>query len=115
MIPNGTIQVGVRPGENFELFMPDNFPFAKDTVDGIAPTGGTEVYMLLATVHPADFSPFVQGGFRGLDALLKAGAHRLEELLNLMLEGLGTRDSRRNRVPSDEEWTTVERSFFLTR
>jgi hypothetical protein len=29
------------------------------------------------------------------------------------LTGCGTRDVQRNRVPPDEEWTTVQRSFFL--
>lgn len=115
LLPNRTIEVGVRAGDEIELFMPDNFPFATDTVAGMTLTGGTEVYKLLAAVHPADFSSFVQDGFRSLDALLKAGAHRLEELLNLMLEGLGTRDSRRNRVPPDEEWITVERAFYFSR
>lgn len=115
LAPGKAIQVGVRAGEEIELFIPEEFPFTKDTVSGAEPTGGTEVFKLLATTHQADFSTFVQEGFRGIDDLLRSGAHRLEELLNLMLAGVGTRDARPNRARADEEWTTEERAFFLSR
>jgi hypothetical protein len=107
--PGKSIQIGVRAGDELDLYVPDNFPYIPDPNDEM-PVGGTETFKLLATTHEADFSLLVQEGFKAI-----GGNKPLEQLLDMALAGYGTRDTRRNRVPPDEEWTTVERSFFLRR
>ena len=108
-----SIQIGVRQGDEIELYMPEDFPYTPDPNDEV-PAGGTEVFKLFATTHESDFSLLVQEGYRDLGQ--GAGADTpLGQLLGMALTGQGTREARRNRVPSDEEWTTVERSFFLQR
>jgi hypothetical protein len=110
-----SIEIGVRVGDEVELYMPDNFPYVPDPKDK-EPDGGTETFKLIATTHEADFSLLAQAGFRDIGPRTAKGAGSpLGQLLDMALTGHGTRDSRRNRVPPDEEWTTVERSFFLQR
>ena len=115
LAPGKSTQIGVRVGDEVELYMPDNFPYVPDPEDKL-PAGGTETFKLFATTHEADFSLLVQEGFRDIGLRTAKGAGTpLGQLLDMALTGHGTRDSRRNRVPADEEWTTVERSFFLQR
>lgn len=106
-----SIQIGARQGDIIELFIPENFPYVLDPEDTI-PIGGIETLKLFATTHEADFGPLVQQGFRSIN---RGSGKPLLQLLNMALSGHGTRDSRRNRVSFDEEWTTNERSFFLQR
>jgi hypothetical protein len=104
-----SIQIGARQGDVIELFIPENFPYVLDPEDTM-PIGGIETLKLFATTHEADFSPLIQQGFR---SITKGGGKPLVQLLDMALTGHGTRDSRRNRVSIDEEWTTIEHSFFL--
>jgi hypothetical protein len=92
--------IGLRQGEEIELYLPDNFPDSQ--------VGGTETFKIFATIYPADFSLLLQGGLRQGDPLL-------EQLLNMALTGEGDREARVIRPPQNQEWTTVERSFFLKR
>nr|HID13353.1 caspase family protein [Anaerolineae bacterium] len=110
-----SIEIGVREGDEIELYMPRNFPYVPDPEDK-APPGGTETFKLFAATHEADFSLLVQPGYRDIGLRTGKGAGTpLGQLLDMALTGHGTRDVQRNRVPPDEEWTTVERSFFLRR
>lgn len=106
-----TVVVGERVGEEIELYVPDNFPYVPDP-QGPVSEGGMETFKLFATTQPADFSVLVQGGQRGA---LRGGGLPLTQLLDMALTGQGTRDAKRNRLPPNEEWTTVERSFLLRR
>ncbi|MBS1251088.1 MAG: hypothetical protein MAG451_00118 [Anaerolineales bacterium] len=116
LVPGGSIQVGVRAGDEVELYMPDNFPYAPDPTDDQQPAGGAETFKLFATTHEADFSRLVQKGYRAIGLGQAKGAGTpLGELLGMALTGHGTREARRNRVPPDAEWTTVARSFVLRR
>lgn len=111
--PEASIEIGVRQGDEIELFLPDNFPYAPDPTDR-APQGGVETWKLFATSHPADFSPLVQEGFRAAELRDVQGAGTpLMQLLEIALTGHGTRDARRNRLRPDEEWTTVEKGFWV--
>ncbi|MFQ5858615.1 MAG: caspase family protein [Anaerolineae bacterium] len=110
LAPGKSIQIGVRAGDEVELYMPDNFPYVPDPNDE-EPVAGTETFKLFATTHEADFSPLVQEGVRAA----RGAGTPLGQLLDMALTGHGTRDVRRNRVPPNEEWTTVERSFSLRR
>jgi hypothetical protein len=112
LVSGNAIEIGVREGDQLELFMPEDFPYVPDPEDE-APPGGTETLKLFATTHEADFSLLVQQGYRAL--VLRGGTMPLVQLLDMALAGRGTREVRRNRMSPDEEWTTVERSFFLRR
>jgi hypothetical protein len=115
LAPGKSIEIGVRAGDELELYMPADFPYVPDPTD-MEPAGGTETFKLFATTHEADFSGLNQEGFReiGLGAAKGAGTP-LVQLLGMALTGHGTRDVRHNRVQPDEEWTTAERSFVLQR
>ncbi|MEG4044483.1 caspase family protein [Microcoleus sp. Pol17_C1] len=105
--PSKRVDIGLRQGEQIQLYLPDNFPFVSFyEQDSIA--GGTEIFKVFATTYPTDFGALVQGGVRTGDSLL-------EDLLATALTGKGDRDGRPVTVPPDEDWTTVERSFFLQR
>ncbi len=106
-----SIQIGVRRGDEIELYIPENFPYFLDPEDRM-PIGGIETLKLFATTHEADFSPLVQKGYR---SITRGGGTRIMQLLDMALTGHGTRDSRRNRISPEEEWTTIEHSFFLQR
>ncbi len=110
------IRVGVRDGEEITLYVPESFPFLS-ALDPRAPVGGMETFKLFATSHEADFSPLIQEGHRRGDGLRAEGAESpLYQLLSMALTGEGTREATRPvRVPPREEWTTVERTFFLRR
>jgi hypothetical protein len=115
LAPGGSIQVGVRQGDEIELYIPENYPYASDPGASV-PQGGAETFKLLATIHEADFSTLIQAGFRGgIDRSMVKGINSpLWQLLDLALTGHGMRDtSRQIRVSENEEWTTIERPFFL--
>jgi hypothetical protein len=113
--PGGTIEVGILDEDRIDLHMPENFPYSPDPNDGVVDSG-IETVKLFATTHEADFSKLVQEGLRAGDfASAKGAGTPLGQLLGMALTGEGTRDIRRNRLPPNEEWTTVERSFTLQR
>lgn len=115
LVPHTTFTFGVREGEEIELFMPENFPYASDPDDGLQ-EGGLETLKLFATTSPADFRHLVQEGFRSLDRREGAASDSpLDWLLSVTLTGHGTRDAKVTRLPPRDEWTTVEKSFFLFR
>ncbi|MGH9824858.1 MAG: hypothetical protein ACREDR_16635, partial [Blastocatellia bacterium] len=112
LAPRNSICIGIKIGEEIELFVPDNYPFVLE--DGVRPAvEGTEIFKLFATTQEADLWPLFQAGFRGR-ARPESGS-RLDELLELALRGQGQRDGRPVHAPAVEEWTTVERVFTLRR
>lgn len=115
LVTGKSVEIGVRDGDEIELYLPDNFPYVPDPEDAKKePVGGTETFKLYATTHEADFSQLVQDGYRGIGTRgAKDAGTPLGQLLDMALTGLGTRDSRRNQVAPDEEWTTVECPFTL--
>lgn len=112
--PGKTITYGMRTGEELELYMPDSFPFDPDPIDK-APARGIEVFKLLVTLEPADFSPLLQESYRSLgDHLDGVIDSPLGTLLRMALTGSATRDVRRTRIPASEAWAAITRSFVLT-
>ena len=108
LAPGRSMQIGVRKGDEIELFLPDNFPYLPDPTDTEV-AGGIETFKLFATTGAADFSSLAQGAVRGI------ASPPLQQLLGMALTGHGKRDARPNRLSPNEEWTTVARSFFLQR
>ncbi|MCX6033048.1 MAG: caspase family protein [Chloroflexi bacterium] len=106
----GTLKVGMRPGELDPLFMPENFPYALEPAE-TQPAGGLEVFKLFATTYPADFGGLLQKGMRGA-ADKGAGTPTFEQLA-IALTGFGERIHQVLFGLPTEDWTTVERPFFL--
>jgi len=117
LAPGRTMQFGKREGEELTLFIPEAFYDLADAAD-VPPSEGTEVYKMIATTHPTDFGPLVQAGIRGEIPRgdgdeLRGIDSPLAQLLTLAMTGQGTRETRPNRTPPDQAWTTVEREFTL--
>lgn len=104
----GVLEIGLRPADELELYLPDGFP-----VDPGAAAEGQEAIEVLATSCPSDFTPLVQHGFRAGLPPGAGGGGALGELLRLALAGQGSREVRAVRAPAGEEWTAVGRSFLL--
>lgn len=106
-----SLDVGIRPGTEIELYLPERFPYLPD-LDPRAPVAGLETFKLIATTAEADFRPLLQEGFRG--PVTQAHGGGAYAMLAGALGGGGLRsgDQRLGAVPGDD-WTTVERSFVL--
>jgi hypothetical protein len=114
LAPGRTLSVGVREGEEMELFVPEGFPFLP--VPAGAAVRGTEVFKVFATTHPTDLAPLLQDGFQRLGEGLPARAWSpLEDLLHLAWTGQGCRDARPVSRPPAEDWTALTLSFALER
>jgi hypothetical protein len=108
-----TLHVGVREGDELELALPAGFPYAADPTDRPA-AGGDETFKLFAATQPTDLSSLLQTGYRLLaPADLADDGSPLHRLLALALTGRGVRDIQRVSLTTGDDWTTVERSFFL--
>jgi len=113
LAPGRTLYVGVREGDELELALPAGFPYAADPSDRPA-AGGDETFKLFAATQPTDLSSLLQTGYRRVAAAGAAdGGSPLDRLLALALTGRGTRDIQRVSLAAGDDWTTVERSFFL--
>ncbi|GAB1544635.1 hypothetical protein NUACC21_73110 [Scytonema sp. NUACC21] len=114
LMPGQSIEIGVRAGDEIKLQIPPDFPFVP-VVDAQTPIGEIETFKLLATVQEADFSLRVQEGFERQNRSDDGNPLRL--LLDLAWMGDEGRDVVRRRLRNhrrpEQEWTTVERSFFL--
>jgi hypothetical protein len=110
LAPGRTLKVGMRPGELDPLFMPDNFPYALEPAE-MQPAGSLEVFKVFATTYPADFSGLLQKGMRGAGD--KGAGTAAFEQLAIALTGFGERIHQVLFGLPAEDWTTVERSFWL--
>lgn len=109
----GKHNIGMRQGEQIELYLPDNFPYVPSPSDSSL-VGGIETFKLFATTYPTDFNWLLHDGLRkGLKEELRNLNRPLEQLLDMVLTGNGDREARLTSLPPDEEWTTVQSSFFL--
>src|SRR5262249_6343743 len=63
--PGGSLQIGIREGDEIELYIPDNFPFVLDP-SSPAIAGGVEKFKCIVTTEQTDFSMLTQSGVRGL-------------------------------------------------
>lgn len=112
--PGSRLEIGTRAGSELILGFPDDFPYVKDPTD-TEPQAAVEVFKVFATTgRPVDFSPMLQGAFRGL-----RGDEEESELEEVLAGSLapGTRDVRRRQGPmaTDQDWTTVDIPFELRR
>jgi hypothetical protein len=110
--PGQSVQVGMRPGEELVLYLPDDFRGRRGADDPIA-ASGIETLKLFATVYPTDLGNLLlQEGGRGL-IKSRGESTALWQLLDLALTGVGARELRPVQLPPDQEWTTLERAYVL--
>jgi hypothetical protein len=103
--PGRSVRFGTRPDEKMELTIPAELPFLRTAPRSEA--AGQETLKLIATTRLTDFHALCQGGYRGV-----GGMHSLDRLLS-MTAGGPTRDTRVQTGVEEDDWTTVERSFWL--
>jgi hypothetical protein len=110
-----SIEIGVRPDDLVDLSLPDDFPFTPDPGEA-RPAGGTETLKLIATTTEADFRMLVQEAVRDLDDLRNARGRDTQvfQLVANALQGLGETIMQALDPEPQQDWTTVERSFFLS-
>ncbi|MEI2583872.1 caspase family protein [Scytonema sp. PRP1] len=109
----GKHNIFIREGEYIELYLPEKFPYVPSSNDG-SRVGGIETFKLFATTYPSDFSWLLDEGVRqGFGQQLPNINKPLEQLLDIALTGNGNREARVVTLPPDEEWTTVQSSFWL--
>ncbi len=113
LLPGTALELGVLPGREIKLFIPDEFPYPAAANGG--EVEGIETLKLLVTTHPADFQPLFQSGVRAG----RGAAGSLSDLLSTTFGGGGyfnpDRDMRRSEILVPEDWTAVERSFRVRR
>jgi hypothetical protein len=98
--PGGTLSAGLNsPTERLEFYLPEGWDSSRDYIK------------VVVTTAPTDMRAVQQDG---LDvplptrAATRSGASSLEQLLDAVLYGAGTRAIRPYRPGDQEDWTTVE-------
>jgi len=104
--PQGSVEVGIRAGEEINVYMPSVLPF--DPRQSSA--AGREVLKLIVSTQPIDLWMLLQDGVRR-----GGGEGGGGEVGKILAEAVRGREVRAHaplgEVP--EDWTTVERSFIL--
>jgi hypothetical protein len=105
----GSIRVGTRSEEAMDLMVPPEFPFLPPASP--ADEVGKETLKVIATTRPTDFYVLFQEGYRAGEPA-RGSMSSLDRLLGITAGG-PTREIRIQGRPGEEDWTTVERSFWL--
>jgi Caspase domain len=106
---SGTLSVGEKSESEIELFFPQNLtsiPSGKES------TRGKEIFKLCVTTQRHDLAFLRQGGLRTESS--QPPLHPLEGLLYFAAGRGSAREARVKLTPQDE-WFTIERSFWLER
>jgi hypothetical protein len=109
--PKGRVlTVGADDESAINLYFPKELTFLSDR-DGGGQLMGREVFKLIVTTKPHDLGFLRAGGLRKQRPLgdLK---HPLEKLAYLASKG-GSKREAEQRLAPDQEWLTIERSFWL--
>ncbi|BAY89537.1 MULTISPECIES: caspase family protein [unclassified Tolypothrix] len=112
LAPGQSIEIGVRYGDEIYLSIPSDFPFVPVN-NKQQLIGETETFKLFVSTRETDFTLRVQDSFERR----QVDTNPLRQLLDIAWMGDDGRDVIRSRLRnhrlSEEEWITVERSFFL--
>jgi Caspase domain len=112
LLAGRSFEIGTLPGDEMDLYIPEEFPFLMAGPGEEAE--GIETLKVLVSTYPAELQPLFQGGVREG----KAAGSSLTDLLEATFDGGGyyKRDSRmRAQIDGPEDWTVVERSFRVRR
>jgi hypothetical protein len=112
LLAGKSFEIGTLPGDEMDLYIPDEFPFIAagpgEEVEGV------ETLKVLATTHPAEFQSLFQRGVREG----RTAGSSLTDLLETTFGGGGyqNRDARtRSQTGGPEDWTALDRSFRVRR
>jgi len=105
----GILSVGEKPGDEVELYFPENLTFLEEPGAG-SPARGKEYFKLIVTTQRHDLSFLRQSGLR--TELSQEPEHPLERLTYLAITSGLKREALRKLAPQDE-WFTIERAFWL--
>ena len=102
----GILSVGERTGTEIELYLPDDRSLISPQEE---PRSGKEFFKLIATTRRHDLRFLSQPGLR---EQLGIPVHPLERMIYLAT-GPGSQRESRLVVTPEDEWLTIERSFWL--
>lgn len=108
--PHQLLELGGGEDDALVVGVPETLPF-----DGGAFTEGQEVIKLIAAEQETDFALLTQKGVRRQDRADPAAASQLDLLLGMALTGEPVRTVITPAPESGERWTTLSRSFKVTR
>ncbi|MFL6260318.1 MAG: caspase family protein [Thermoanaerobaculia bacterium] len=112
LLAGRSVEIGTLPGDDMDLYIPDEFPF---TAAGPGEeVEGSETLKILVTTHPAEFQSLFQGGVREGRTV----GSSLTDLLETTFGGGGYQDREwgtRDQIDGPEDWTALERSFRVRR
>jgi hypothetical protein len=109
-LPAGhSVRVGIRSDERMDLTIPAELPFVPRALGKAA--AGLETLKLIATTRQTDFHALYQPAYRG-ERVLHARPSALDRLLG-MTAGRATREVSVQGGTEQDDWTTLERSFWL--
>lgn len=111
LAPGKSIQIGIRDGDEMELYLPDKFFYTLESNDK-KPFSGIETYKLIATTREADFSLLIQEGFKDVREFV-GGDTPIGKKLSIVLPDRSNRETSRSDLKRNEEWVTVERPLLL--
>ena len=103
--PGHKIEIGIRDDDLIPVSIPANFPHHKQQ--------GVDRLKLFITSQPADFSTFVQDGWRNITERT-SGDSPLEQLMALALTNQ-KRDTLRGRPQSIDHWLTQTYEYIIKR
>lgn len=105
--PGHPLLVGVRPGDEIQLYI----PMSTNTGTSFM-LKEQETFKLIATTREADFSLFAQDHYRGETV---KEPEIIQDPFSQLLEmaWTGTRETARPLLKMMDTWTTVEKSFLL--
>lgn len=114
ILPGKSLKLGMRPGEEIVLYLPEGFISAGESEEQDE-IGGIETLKLFATAYQTDLGRLMlQEGGRGIYSSQGEGT-ALWQLLDMALTGVGSRELKPVQLPPEQEWTTVDRAFMLQR
>ncbi|MCB0262846.1 MAG: caspase family protein [Calditrichaeota bacterium] len=115
LLPTQSIQIGYREGDECYLGFPERFPYVTEPHEKV-PEGVIETLKVIVTTHPTDFCNLAQESVRSTDKHKmptdKDILSELQKFFNLAYHGIGDWSTWLLKG-AKEEWTTIERQFYL--
>jgi hypothetical protein len=109
LLPGSSVRFGTRASEAMDLTIPAELPYLRTAPRSQA--AGQETLKLIATTRQTDFRALYQPGYRG-ERLVRAQPGALDRLLG-MTAGSATREVRVLGGVEDDDWTTLDKPFWL--
>ncbi len=110
---DSAISIGTGSSEEITVALPSGFPYGGSP--RAREEGWRETVKLFATTAEAEFSALLQSNVRAGERVPRSrrGDNPLSRLLRASLSGRGTREMVVARPAASDDWTVVQRSFWL--